>query len=242
MTVYAATVRPLVPPPPGIKMGRKIEHDSRSWNYRVPATYKPWWWPFCPKPVVHKTQVWEPRIEPLDQGNLGSCTGNAMVACLSAAPTPVAPNEALTETLAVSIYSAATKVDEFQGEYPPDDTGSSGLAVAKVAQKAGFFARYNHAFSITDTINALQFGPVIVGIAWREDMFDPDAAGFAHYTGPVAGGHEICLFGYEADSGTFHFRNSWGSSWGEGGDFLMNNRDLTVALAQRGDVVAPVWS
>ena len=242
MTVYAATVRADVPPPPGFKLGRKIEHDSRSWNYRVPATRKAWWWPFCPKPIEHKTAMWEPRIAPLDQGNLGSCTGNAMVACLSAAPTLPTPLSTLTEALAIAIYSMATRVDEFQGTYPPDDTGSSGLAVAKVAKSKGLISSYNHAFSITDVINALQSGPVIVVIAWREDMFTPDAAGFAHYTGPVAGGHEICLFGYEADSGTFHFRNSWGSSWGDNGNFLMSNRDLTVALAQRGDVVAPVWS
>ena len=33
------------------------------------------------------------------------------------------------EQFAVALYSDATKVDAYPGTYPPDDTGSSGLAI-----------------------------------------------------------------------------------------------------------------
>ena len=39
------------------------------------------------------------------------------------------------EGFAVKLYEDATVVDGYPGEYPPDDTGSSGLAICKVSQR-----------------------------------------------------------------------------------------------------------
>jgi C1A family cysteine protease len=37
----------------------------------------------------------------------------------------------------------------------------------------------------------------------------------------VLGGHEILCFGYDDSKGMLHFRNSWGSDWGENGNFWL---------------------
>jgi hypothetical protein len=100
----------------------------------------------------------------------------------------------LTEADALAIYSAATRIDPSPGEYPPNDTGSNGLSVAKVAKKLGLIGSYTHAFGLDHFIGALQLSPVLLGIHWYQDMFTPDAKGFVHPGGTLAGGHEINLY------------------------------------------------
>jgi hypothetical protein len=64
-----------------------------------------------------------------------------------------------TEPTARRIYSAATAIDEFPGTWPPDDTGSSGLAVCKVAQRRVTSASTGTASRLDDVLAALQDGP-----------------------------------------------------------------------------------
>lgn len=144
-----------------------------------------------------------------------------------------------TEADAVSFYSDATKLDPFPGSYPPDDTGSSGLAVAKALQRRGLITSYSHAFGLEHLLDALQLAPVLIGIGWHQSMFEPDAQGFVHPDGDVVGGHEVCVRGDDA-KGSVLVRNSWGSSWGLRGDFRIAYSDLAALLNDDGDATVLV--
>lgn len=240
--------RDLVVPEPGarvhpdLKHGRKIEHDSRSRDHAhgetVPRGRLQALTLRKPKP---KTVFWTPSIAALNQGNLGACTGNAAAGLLA---TGCPGHEAMTgvnEDTARWIYSEATRLDGFPGQWPPTDTGSSGLAVMKVLKKHKAVKSYRHCFSVNSVIAALQAGPVITGIAWRQDMYEPGPDGFASYSGPVVGGHEFMVTGVDLQGGYFKFRNSWGSGWGVQGDFFMSLADYSAALENKGDATVPVW-
>ena len=123
------------------------------------------------------------------------------------------------------------------GVFPPDDTGSSGLAVAKACKQKGYISQYRHAFNLAAALAALQIGPVITGIPWYEQMFEPTVQGFVHIGGQVAGGHEIVVRGYVAARRPYIvLENSWGSGWGLGGKFRMFVDEWARLLDEDGDV------
>lgn len=68
----------------------------------------------------------------------------------------------------------------------------------------------------------LQQRPIVFGIS-AFDSFESDAAirtGQVPMPGPndsPIGGHAICLWGYDDSTKTFIFRNSWGASYGQSG-------------------------
>ncbi len=209
-------------------LGRHIEHDPASRGFAFEAAH------VTPQPVL-----WQHHGPVLDQGNLGSCTGNAMEQCLATGPlyragfTP-------TEQQAIQIYSLATHgLDNVPGSYPPDDTGSTGLGVAKAAKKLGLIRSYSHVFGIQHAEQAIQSTPFIVGTEWYDGMFNPDGNGFLHLTGQVAGGHEYLCLGWDA-ANTWTFLNSWGSGWSQAGVFHLTTSDFATLLANQGDVVVPV--
>lgn len=206
-------------------LGRKVNHDPRSWAFQAPVATSH-------QPVSHA------HFGPvLDQGQVGSCTGNAMAQALNTAPFHKRGSRLLTEADAVSIYADATKIDGSPGEYPAEDTGSDGLSVCKVAKARGLITSYSHAFSFEQAIGALQLQPVLFGTAWHQSMFQPDGKGFVHPDGNVAGGHEILAI---ADTGDhLVFLNSWGKQWGRNGRFFLSYEDFRALLAEQGDVTVP---
>lgn len=216
-------------PGPG-RLGRHVEHDDRSLAYLVtPATAT----------LVSKT--WTRSTPILDQGNLGSCTGNAATGCLGTEPffAEIPTGVALDEDEAVKLYEAATKLDSISGSYPPDDTGSTGLAVAKACLQSKLIAGYQHATSI-DTALATISGtaPVITGVNWYTGFDSPDANGRVaigkHDT--IRGGHEFVVRGVNVDQELVHADNSWGTSWGAAGSFSFSFADWARLLGEEGDV------
>lgn len=217
------------------RLGRHVRHDSRSRNFAFEA-----------EDLATLKSVKHPHfIQTLDQGQLGSCTGNATVGCLgtdifwaTAAVKAVLSqtNEAVDENLAVSIYSEATQLDTYDGTYPPTDTGSDGLSVAKVAQKRGLISGYQHALSLEATLTALTKQTVIVGTAWHGDMFHPNPDGRLRITGSIEGGHEYMLDEINVEKKIVWMKNSWGSGWGvTGGRAYLTWDDLGALLADYGD-------
>lgn len=212
-------------------LGRLVEHDPRSRNYPVLAK----------APAVLKTLAHRSYGLPLDQGNLGSCTGNAAAGAINTAPVHAAKQKVLKEQDAVAIYELATVIDGYPGQYPPDDTGSSGLAAAKAAKQKGYIGSYRHAFTMAQALAALQQGPVITGVNWYEGMFEPTEQGFVHPTGEVAGGHEFLVRGYVAAKRPYILcMNSWGTGWGLGGKFKMFVDEWERLLSEDGDVTVLV--
>jgi hypothetical protein len=207
----------------GGRLGRHVHHDERSRAFAVTPTVI--------TSVVHKRHV-----PPFDQGNVGSCTGNAMAGALSTAPF----GHRFTEARAVKLYEAATALDDVPGIYPPNDTGSSGLAVAKAAQAAGLITRYLHCFDLHDVLYALQSGAVIAGTNWYSGMDRPDRDGLVHVNGAVRGGHEYELVGCDLTAQRILAVNSWATGWGQKGYFSIGFDDFTRLLAEQGDVTVPV--
>lgn len=174
---------------------------------------------------------------PFDQGNLGSCTGNAVAGCLNTKPLHLVGGRMFREADAVRIYELATQLDGFAGTYPPTDTGSSGLAACKAAKQLGFIKEYRHAFGIDEALQALQVAPLITGSDWWSDMDTPTPQGFVYPTGYVRGGHEYEVLGYVKGKRPYVvFENSWGLDFGINGRFKMFVEDWAKLLAAQGDV------
>jgi hypothetical protein len=229
-------------PVPGKPLGRHIEHDPRSRGFAYVAEAVPVFNFNALRTVVHRR--WG---EVFDQGNLGSCTGNAVAGCCNTRPTHIPGAHLLHEEQAVEIYSLATKVDDFSGEYPPDDTGSSGLGACKAAQQLNFIVRYDHAFSIEQAVMALQDRAVITGINWYEGFDNPDEDGMVSIAGQIRGGHEIEVLGFHVVSSAksvldcvIELENSWGRPWGVRGRFFMLVKTWADLLDEQGDVTIPI--
>lgn len=237
--MYTHVYRPADP-----RLGRHVRHDPRSLRYAHGV---------LPKSAI-KTVDWPRRTPVFDQGQLGSCTGNAAAGLVG---TDSAARPGLTsvsisgnvlpvnETLAVQLYSLATQLDGIQGAYPPDDTGSSGLGAAKALKKLGLATSYRHAFSLDALKSALQTGPVMVGTVWLQSMFDVDASsGYVRVdrNSDVAGGHEYIISAYDASALAFRIDNSWSESWGIRGAAWLAQADMQWLLSQDGDVTVPVWA
>lgn len=216
---------------PGKRLGRHVEHDPRSRAYAFGAVMAP----SSMRSVVHRR--WGHIF---DQGDLGSCTGNAAAGAANCRPLHHLGTKTLKEADAVDLYSLATQLDGFDGEYPPEDTGSSGLAVAQALTQKGLIDGYQHAFGIAEALTALQIKPVITGIDWLEGFDTPSATGLVEIAGQVRGGHEFLVRGFEwhgtvLDS-VVGCDNSWGETYGHKGTFRMRVRDWSEMLDRSGDV------
>lgn len=212
---------------PELRLGRNVNHDPRSRRFPVRAQAEI-------RSVMH-----DRKVPVFDQGELGSCTGNAGIGCMGTLPFYDTVKSRVEWTFdedgAIGLYSAATKLDDFTGTYPPADTGSDGLSIAKALTAAGWIAGYEHAFSLDEFLAGLMTRPCIVGTEWHEGMGYPDKLGVVHPNGPVQGGHEYEAIGYDATSRMVWFVNSWGRSWGRGGFFAMPRDEFARLLARQGD-------
>jgi hypothetical protein len=224
---------------PGRRLGRHVRHDPRSLRFLVAAR----------RLGTLRSVRHERRIPVLDQGDLGSCTGNAAEGCvgtgtlfdaipadLPARPSPT--NADSDEEQARALYSAATALDDYEGEWPPEDTGSDGLSVAKACQRAGLISGYRHATSLEAALTALAAQPVIAGINWYSSFDEPIPSGFISIThgAQVRGGHEICLDELNVEDRLIGFTNSWGPFWGAQGRAYVSWDDFGQLLDEDGDV------
>lgn len=211
------------------RLGRNVVHDPVSRNFAMPVS-------------VDKS-VWRDKrvrlYDPLPNPNqpIGCCTGVAKSCQLNAVGNRVM-GRVLDMDDAIAIYSYATTIDPWDGSYPPDDTGSSGLASAKSAQHHGLAGTYRWLFGGADeVVQSVMNGEVIsVGTWWYWDMFA--ASGGWHQglpiikpTGGQAGGHQYAIRGYDIDADLVMGR-CW---WGDFRDFWIKRTDLDSLLHDDGD-------
>ncbi len=211
----------------GRRLGRNVNHDVRSLRFLVGS----------PARELKSTEH-DRAIPVFDQGDLGSCTGNAAVGAVGTKPlydALAAGHPTLDEDLAVKVYSAATGLDPFDGQYPPTDTGSDGLSAAKACKNLGLISGYLHATSLEAMQNALQDTPVIVGVNWYSGFDDPDSNGVVSVKGSIRGGHEFEVVGVDIESKLFHAVNSWGPGWGKDGHFYFSFDSMSRLLSEDGD-------
>jgi hypothetical protein len=212
-------------------LGRHIDHDERSKNF-----------PVAKAKAGIKSARYKRHCPPYDQGDLGSCTGNAMAGVLMTEPF-WSTGRLLTESDAVRLYAEATHLDRFRGSYPPDDTGSSGLAVAKAAKKEGWIPGYEHAFGLDHLLHGLSQRPGLLGIYWYTSFDSPLSTGECPLTpgASVRGGHEIEMFRLDVEKKRVWCYQSWGPTWGGLGDgtFWFSYQTLTRLLSEHGDATFP---
>jgi hypothetical protein len=217
------------------RLGRHVSHDDRSLRFAAPV---------LPRSAL-QAQQWTRRCPVLDQGRIRSCTGNAAAVWVGTDNTAREGNPDVDEALALDLYHWATVLDEFDGEHPPTDTGSSGLGAAKALKRAGYCISYLHAFTLRALATVLQAGPALIGIPWHESMYDPHADGRipVNTASPIAGGHELIVDGYapmnDPAQDRYWITNSWGESWGQDGRAYLTGVDLALLLADDGDATAP---
>jgi C1A family cysteine protease len=77
-------------------------------------------------------------------------------------------------------------------------------------------------------------GPLASCFTVYDDFFSYKSGVYKHVTGGVAGGHCICVVGYNDAGGFWICKNSWGTGWGEAGFFC-------IAYGQCG-IDATMWA
>ena len=170
----------------------------------------------------------------LDQGREGACVGFSFGHDGLARPVML---RNIDENYARALYHRAQQLDIWPGD---DYEGTSVLAGAKAAQEKGHFKTYEWAYNVNDLILAVGYkGPAILGVNWREGMFDPGSDGFIHPTGDIAGGHAILCRAVSLKGRYFLLHNSWGKSWGVNGTAKVSFDDMASILADDGEACVP---
>jgi hypothetical protein len=213
-------------PVEGKRLGRHVRHDPRSREFSAERATQ----------IVNVTH--QATGLPLDQGQIGSCTANALCGALDSAPD--FDGTVLAEKDAISLYELETQME---GQpYPPNDPGGSGLMVCKAAVQRGLISSYKHAFGIQHALQALVLRPVITGISWYASFDSPDPTGLVAIApgATVRGGHEIVADQIDADNRLVWFWNSWGTEFGVGGRFCMSFDTWDQLLQSQGDVTVPL--
>lgn len=172
----------------------------------------------------------------LDQW-VGSCTGHSATQNLNCKPLHTPREVYYNDSVAMRIYGRATQIDPWQGEYPPDDTGSSCLAAAKATQEFGYISSYRWCFGYDQLLAGLMLNPVVIGTVWLEQMFHPDSKGFLNVSGSVAGGHAYLVTGYSKVFKYFTILNSWGIGWGRKGRARIKADDMRRLIQDDGEAV-----
>lgn len=173
------------------------------------------------------SRYWYPGMTPLDQDGVGACVGFTGANWLQNSPA----RSSVVNKTGFDLYAECKKIDGI-----PNTEGTYARVLLKVLQAQGYVARYLWAQDGLDLKSwVLGVGPVMVGTPWTDDMFDPDADGFVHPTGNIAGGHEYLVRGYSRPLDAYRCRNSWSNQWGigegsrwagNGGEFWIKRVDL----------------
>jgi hypothetical protein len=184
--------------------------------------------------------TYDRQCAPFDQGSIGSCTGNASAGALMTTPLFVA-TRAFTEVTAVEIYSEGTFFNGTPNDYyPPNDTGSSGPAVAQGLEVLGLVSSYTHAVDLQGAQEGLQTSPGIFGISWYTSFDTPLPTGECPLTpgATVRGGHEIQSWQLDMENQRVWFWQSWGATWGGlgNGQFWLSFSTLNSLFQEQADV------
>jgi C1A family cysteine protease len=181
----------------------------------------------------------------LNQGNLGSCVAQSAYAllyimskgkislsrlqlymCLRASD-----NSSLTKDTGGTIRGVMKAISNY-GVCNENLWNYDVTKFDKLAPKLAFSNTYNiynfvYTFVIQDYIHIKEVlvsgNPIICGIAVYESFQSPNSNKYGVIPIPntkkekLLGGHAILLIGYDDNSKTFKFQNSWGTNWGDKG-------------------------
>jgi Papain family cysteine protease len=202
---------------------------------------------------TERFRYWNPGVV-LDQGSEGACVGFGCTAEALASPVrwrPVDPDTPgpwahlnPAQRGAQEVYRRAKEIDEWEGV---DYEGTSVRAGMLVGRERGWWEGFRWALNMTELRAALELGPVVIGVEWRESMYEAPG-GWLQASGPVVGGHCILVTGYsprrrlgKLDVRAYRLRNSWGSEWGVNGSAYISAAELEYILfGAGGEAAVPV--
>jgi len=216
---------------PGMRLGWHYEADTRDFDPTALMAAAGL------NVVTDKREtVWDRYCPPFNQGDVGSCVGNAVAGVLMTKGFWV-PGRAFDEQTAVTFYKMATKLDSLPGSYPPDDTGTTGTAGAKAAKQTKYIHAYSHTNNFNHLLTTLNYQSCMVGVGWY-DSFDQPVNGVCPITpgAYVRGGHEFELVGQNPFDKMVYAVNSWGTTWGNGGYMAFSFNDMERLLGEGGQV------
>ena len=175
---------------------------------------------------------------------LGNCTMNAAYGCLMTAPFHQAGWQ-FTEDDCVRGYYEETHLDDsmFPGEWPPQDTGSTGPWSMMVLEKRGLISSWRHTRELHTALRMLMSGPISIGIPWLRSMITPQADGtlVVDEASGVVGGHQIEVLALDVTGQRVQAINSWGPNWGiDAGRAWLSWEDFDLLLHLGGEAVQPV--
>ena len=200
--------------------------DERNLAYRVTAA--------SPE-LLSRSRYWTPGAI-LNQQAEGACVGFGVTA--EAMASPVRNRVGDGNVMARGVYRRCLQIDEFEGER---DEGTSVRAGMLVGRERGWWTGFRWALNMNELRAALEEGPVVIGVEWREGMYEAPR-GTLTPLGPVVGGHCILVTGYSPNyrnGGPFYrLRNSWGPSWGINGSAYITAPSLQRILFGSGGEAA----
>lgn len=200
--------------------------DERNRLYRVTAT------------PIDTSIFWTPSALVLNQYSEGACVGGGVTHELGASPR----RKRINNDLLFNVYNRAKEIDEWEGV---DYDGTSVRAGMMVGRERGWWTGFHWAFNMSELRTALNDSPVVIGVEWRDGMYEaPD--GVLTATGPVVGGHCILVTGYtkrhrKLRGPAYRLRNSWGNDWGLNGSAYIAPDGLEAILfGAGGEAAVPV--
>lgn len=144
--------------------------------------------------------------------------------------------------LLFDVYNRAKEIDEWEGV---DYDGTSVRAGMMVGRERKWWSGFNWAFNMNELRNALSIAPVVIGVEWRDGMYEAPG-GILEATGPVVGGHCVLITGYtrrhrKLRGPAYRIRNSWGADWGLNGSAYMAPAGLeSILFGAGGEAAVPV--
>lgn len=214
----------------GRTLDQVTKHDPLSLNYLVGDRLTP---------VPRRSRYWVPG-KILDQGREGACTGFAASADAAASPVRV---PGVDDRYAQAWYKRAQQLDEWPGE---NYEGSSVNATMKVMRERGLIDGWWWCKTIEELVQAIiQLGPSVIGVPWREGMYETRPDGLVEVHGKVVGGHALLVNGYSpkyAKLGeVLRWQNSWGLGYGrKGHGYIRLDAFQSLAFTGDGEVAVSV--
>ncbi|RIH86702.1 Papain family cysteine protease [Calidithermus terrae] len=110
--------------------------------------------------------------------------------------------------------------DEAHYPYTAADQNCSGL----VAGWENFVLKISTYDTLSNNAGAMKEfiatnGPIVACLYVYNDFFNYTGGVYRHVSGALAGGHCVCIVGYNDAGGYWIAKNSWGTGWGEAGFF-----------------------
>jgi hypothetical protein len=183
---------------------------------------------------------------PLNQGDVGSCSAEALCGALNTMPHWAPGRRTLGQSQAYGLYSVETQLEDPGNGWPPNDIGGSGQEVCIAGKQVKWLDGFQVANGVQQALAALVIRPVITGVNWYTSFDTPDDNGLVAITpdATIRGGHEIVAIGIDAIKELVWFANSWGD-WGVAygslstGCFSMGWNTWEALLQQGGDATIP---